>query len=237
VSTPSPNGLHSRRLVSGGSADNITVVAGRTLQRLVAGLFGSPIFWALFVGIAFSLPLARVIRAKLPPHLPVLGTISDFELVDQNERPYGTSELRGRVWLASAIDTRSPSADNLASALGKIQHRVVNLGPAFHLVTLGLDPAVDTQPALLEFTRHRRVSPRMWSFLSGDDEGVGRARQALGLRREGPVGKAEAMTPGGPMAVVLVDSQMRVRGRYDLSDPDAIDTLLYHTGLLVNRGD
>ena len=39
------------------------------------------------------------------------------------------------------------------------------------------------------------------------------------------------------MAVVLVDGQMRVRGRYDLSDPDAIDTLLYHTGLLVNRGD
>jgi len=204
----------------------------------VAGLFGRPIFWALFVGIAFSLPIARVLRTKLPPHLPVLGTISDFELVDQNERPYGTSELRGRVWLASAIETGSAStAEKLAANLGKIQHRVVNLGPAFHLVTLGLDPAVDTQPALLEFTRHRRVSPRIWSFLSGDAEGVRNARQALGLRVEKGAEPTADTPTGGPMAVILVDAQMRVRGRYDLSDPDAIDTLLYHTGLLVNRGD
>jgi cytochrome oxidase Cu insertion factor (SCO1/SenC/PrrC family) len=108
------------------------------------------------------------------------------------------------------------------------------LGPAFHLITLGLDPAVDTQPALLEFTRHRRVSPRMWSFLSGDADAVRTATRALGLRAEA---KGATQASGGPMSVILVDGQMRVRGRYDLSDPDAIDTLLYHTGLLVNRGD
>jgi protein SCO1/2 len=193
----------------------------------VAGLFGRPVFWAVFVGIGFVLPLIRVLRTPLPPHLPVLGTVSDFELVDQNERPYGTSELRGRVWLASTIETASGSAaDKLATELGKIQRRVDNLGPAFHMVTLGLDAAIDTQPALLEFTRHRRVSPRMWSFLSGSADDVRRAKQALGLEAS-----------RGATQVMLVDGQMRVRGRYDLSDPDAIDTLLYHTGLLVNRGD
>ncbi len=216
--------------------DGPLVIAGRTLQRLAARLFGSPIFWTFFVALAFSLPLARVLRAKVPPHLPVLGRISDFELVDQNERPCGTTELRGRVWLASAIETTSGStADQLATELGKIQRRVDNLGSAFHLVTLGLDPAIDTQPALLEFTRHRRVSPRIWSFLSGDADAVRNARQALGLRVEG--GEPTAAAPGGPLAVILVDAQMRVRGRYDLSNPEAIDTLLYHTGLLVNRGD
>ena len=163
-----------QRRTSGG----VSVVAGRTLQRLVAGLFGRPIFWAFFVGIAFCLPLVRVLKTQLPPNLPVLGTISEFELVDQSGRPYGTSELKGRVWLASAIETGSPTADKLAKALGKIQHRVVNLGPAFHLVTLGLDPDIDTQPALVEFIQHRRVSPRIWSFLSGDAEGIKRARQA-----------------------------------------------------------
>jgi protein SCO1/2 len=203
------------------------VSTGRALQQAVAGLFGRPVFWAVFVGIAFVLPLVRVLRTPLPPHLPVLGTVSDFELVDQNERPYGTNELKGRVWLASTIETSSEStADKLAAQLGKIQHRVVNLGPAFHLVTLGLDASVDTQPALLEFTRHRRVSPRIWSFLSGNADDVLRAKRALGLEPS-----------ASRTQVMLVDGQMRVRGRYDLSDPDAIDTLLYHTGLLVNRGD
>jgi protein SCO1/2 len=189
------------------------------------------VFWVLFVGIAFCLPLLRVLRTPMPPHLPVLGTVSDFELVDQNERAYGTNELKGRVWLASAIETGSASADKVAAALGKIQHRVVNLGPAFHLVTLGLDPAIDTQPALLEFTRHRKVSPRIWSFLSGNTDSIRAAKQALGLGGR----NGDQVTSAG--AVILVDGQMRVRGRYDLSDPDAIDTLLYHTGLLVNRGD
>ena len=39
-----------------------------------------------------------------------------------------------------------------------------------------------------------------------------------------------------PFTVLLVDGKMQVRGRYDLTDPSAIDVLLYHTGLLVNRG-
>jgi protein SCO1/2 len=231
VSIPSPNSTtYSAATTSRAAA--AASRAGAAVQRLLAGLFGRPVFWVVFVGIAFVLPITRVVRTKLPPRLPIFGTISDFELVDQNDRPYGTSELKGRVWLASAIQTASgPQAEKLAGELGKIQNRVVNLGPAFHMVTLGLDPAADTQPALLEFTRHRRVSPRMWSFLSGNGDAVHAAQQALGLHAEGAAPRT------GPMDVVLVDAQMRVRGRYDLSDPDAIDTLLYHTGLLVNRGD
>jgi len=47
----------------------------------------------------------------------------------------------------------------------------------------------------------------------------------------------EALGRGGPLSVVLVDQKMRVRGRYDLGEPGAVDLCLYHAGLLVNRGD
>jgi protein SCO1 len=183
-------------------------------------LLGSPLFWVLFLVVAFGWPVVRVARTALPPALPVLGAVPEFDLVDQAGRPFGTAEVRGRVWLLSTVQTASPSADKLATELGKVQHRVRNLGTAFRLVTAGVDPEVDSRENLLEFTSHHRVSPRMWAFLSGD---------SVALRG--------ASAHGGPMSVVLVDQQMRIRGRYDLGDPDAIDLLLFHAGLLVNRGD
>ena len=192
------------------------------MQRLAARLVGSPLFWVLFLVVAFGWPLVRVARTALPPPLPVLGAVPSFELVDQNGQPYGTGQLKGRVWLLSAIEIATPSADKLATEIGKIQHRVRNLGPAFHLVTIAVDPEMNDPARLLEFAGHHRVSPRMWSFLSGDVDATRRAAAAAGDRS---------------LSVVLVDQQMRARGHYDLADPTAIDLLLYHAGLLVNRGD
>ena len=197
------------------------------LQRWVAGLFGRRAFWVLFVLVAFSWPISRVIHRAMPPKLPVLGTIAAFELVDQTGHAFGTADLQGRVWVLSTIQTSSASAVDLAKELGKIQHRVRNLGQAFHLVTVGLDPVGDAPDRLLEFSGRYRVSPRIWSFLSGEPGALLRAQATIGLERDA----------SGPLSVAVVDGKMQVRGRYDLADPTAIDTLLYHVGLLVNRGD
>jgi protein SCO1/2 len=219
------------------------------LQRWASGLLGRRAFWALFVLVAFCWPISRVIRKALPPKLPVLGAIESFALVDQMGHPFGAAELRGRVWVMSAIHTPSAPAADLAKELGKIQHRVRNLGTAFRLVTVGLDPVADTPDRLLEFANGHRVSPRLWSFLSGDPATLQRAHAALGLRSVAPDSfewpgalrsSGPRASPGiaaGPLSVAVVDGQMRVRGWYDLTDPTAIDTLLYHVGLLVNRGD
>jgi protein SCO1 len=216
-------------------------IAAGAAQRLAARLLGRRGFWAFFLVIAFGWPLVRVARTALPAHLPVLGTITPFELVDQGGRPYGTAELNGRVWLASVIRTTTPSSGELATELGKIQHRVRNLGPAFHLVTVGIDPQKDTPAALADFSSQHRVSPRRWSFLSGDEQSLAKAKEALGLGSVRPAGgdgaQQGALASAGPLTVALVDAQLRVRGRYDLADGTAIDTLLYHVGLLVNRGD
>ena len=174
----------------------------------------------LFVVVIAGWPIVRVARTALPPALPVMGTVDDFQLVDQGGRSFGAADVRGRVWILGAVQSASHSADKLATELGKIQHRARNLGPAFHIVTAGTDLQVDSRENLLEFASHHRVSPRMWSLLSGDTEL---------LRRWS--------AQGGPLSVVLVDQKMRVRGRYDLAEAGAIDTVLYHAGLLVNRGD
>jgi hypothetical protein len=214
VSTSSPS---TRGRVT---AEGDVLPAEGAIQRVLARLLGSWIFWVLFVVVAFGWPIVRFARTELPPPLPVLASVDDFALVDQHGKPFGAGDVRGRVWLLSSIETGSPTADKLATELGKIQHRGRNLGPAFHIVTAGTDPRLDTRESLFEFTTHHRVSPRIWSFLSGD---------TAALRK--------SSAHGGTLPVVLVDQRMRVRGQYDLAEPGAVDMVLYHVGLLVNRGD
>ena len=52
-----------------------------------------------------------------------------------------------------------------------------------------------------------------------------------------PQVQVTAITSRAEAGVKVADYFQSLRGRYDLADPTAIDTLLYHVGLLVNRGD
>src|SRR5437867_474496 len=139
-----------------------------SLDERVSRVVGRPIFWIMFLGVIFALPIVRSVRARLPPPLPLLGTISDFTLSDQRGERFGSGELRGKVWVADFIFTRCPTeCPLLTERMGKIQHRARNLGNAFQLVSFTVDPEWDTPARLDAYARAHRASPRMWAFLSG----------------------------------------------------------------------
>jgi len=169
-----------------------------------------------------SWPIVRSARRTLAPALPVLGTLSDFRLQDQSGRDYGSSELRGKIWVAGAISTACNACSELTAAMGRIQHRARNLGASFHLISLGVDPARDTAAALAEHGKRHRASPRMWSFLTGD-RAVIEAVVAAG-RLEGHHGR-----------LALIDPRMQIRGYYFAHQRDEIDRLLRDAGLVAAR--
>ena len=206
---------------------------------MVASLVGRPSFWALFVGALFAWPIAWSIAAPLPPRLPVLAELPPFELTDQDGRPFGTKELEGRVWVASFIFTRCTTVcPAVTTRMGKVQDRTRQLAPAFHLVSFSVDPGYDTPERLAEYARVHHASPRLWSFLTGDEAAV-KETVVKGLKtamgREGPEGAPEGIFHGSHL--VLVDARGRVRAYYDPDEPAAVDTLVRDVGLLVNLGD
>ena len=206
---------------------------------MVASLVGRPSFWALFVGALFAWPIAWSIAAPLPPRLPVLAELPPFELTDQDGRPFGTKELEGRVWVASFIFTRCTTVcPAVTTRMAKVQDRTRQLAPAFHLVSFSVDPGYDTPERLAEYARVHHASPRLWSFLTGDEAAV-KETVVKGLKtamgREGPEGAPEGIFHGSHL--VLVDARGRVRAYYDPDEPAAVDTLVRDVGLLVNLGD
>jgi protein SCO1 len=195
---------------------------------------GNPLFWVLLVATISGLSVVRAMATKLPPPPPVMGKLGDFEFIDQNGRPFGAAELKGRVWVANFIFTRCPTICPLQTEkMGQVQHRSRNLGEAFHIVSFDVDPEFDTPEKLLEYAGKHRVSPRMWSFLSAPYDLL---QKTVVQDMKISMGKDENNNVFHGTHVVLVDAKMQIRGYYDVAAEDGVDKLMKDIGLLVARG-
>jgi protein SCO1/2 len=204
--------------------------------RLQHWIVNPMFFGALAVSLA-GFQIVRAVTAELPPMPPTLGEVPAFGLVDQHARPFGSAELRGRVWIANFIFTRCPTVCPVfTEKMARLQDRVKHATPALHLVSFSVDPDHDTPAVLFEYARKHRASPRMWSFLTGAPEDVRKTVQSglkIAMERRGEPGDVPDILHGTHF--VLIDQRLRIRGYYDSDDPSAIDAMLRDAGALLNR--
>ena len=197
-----------------------------------------PVAWALLVAFIAAWPIVWALRTPMPPRLKVLGTLPPFELTAQDGSPFGSKDLAGRVWVASFIFTRCDTVcPAITRQMARIQGRTRNLEPAFHLVSISVDPEFDDPARLAVYAREHRASPRMWTFLTGPADEV-HDTVVRGLRvsmgREPEHQGRDGMFHGTHL--VLVDGEGRIRGYYDPEDADAVERVVRDAALLVNRG-
>lgn len=148
--------------------------------------------------------------------LPVIATLPAFELRDQQDRPYGLSDMKGHVTVVSFIFTTCRSiCPTLTTKMRGLQERFSDRDVRF--VSFSVDPESDTPAVLREYARNYHADERTWTFLTGPTDDVNRAvvrgfRVAMGER-----------SPGGDDIMhsshfVLVDAAGRVRGYYASDD-------------------
>jgi protein SCO1 len=205
----------------------------------VAALVTKPLFWVVVVLFGVAVPILNQVRRAPPPPLPVLGTLPDFRLVDQQGQAFGGAELRGYVWVAGFIFTRCPTiCPAITARMAKIQHRARGIEPGFRLVSFSVDPAYDTPARLDEFARRYRASPRMWKMLTGPlDQMKSTVEEGLKIAMGEPVGENDFASLFHGTHFVLVDRELRIRGYYDSNAPDVEDRLLHDATMLINRGN
>jgi len=213
--------------------------AGPRPPGRVAALVSRPLFWVVVVLVGLAIPVLNQVLRAPPAPLPVLGTLPDFRLVDQQGQPFGGAELRGYVWVAGFIFTRCPTiCPALTARMAKIQHRARGIENGFRLVSFSVDPAYDTPARLDEFARHYRASPRMWKMLTGPlDAMKSTVEDGLKIAMGKPQGENDFASLFHGTHFVLVDRDLRIRGYYDSAAPDTEDRLLHDATMLINRGD
>lgn len=164
--------------------------------------------------------------------LPDLGTVPPFTLTSHAQRPFGTADLTGKVWVANFIFTRCPTVCPLFTAkMRDVQRRVP---PEVQLVSFSVDPEYDTPPRLEAFAAKHRASFVNWAFVTGELAAIKAAvteGMKVGFGRDPRSQEVTGLFHGTHF--VLVDGSGAIRGYYEMNEPGATDRLVRDVARLV----
>lgn len=211
-----------------------------TLENLVR----SKVFWICFFLLTFSYPIYRSINRELPPELPRLAKVPEFTLTNEFGKPFGSKDLKGRIYMASFLFTSCPTTcPGLVERMKVAQKRLKGLGQKVALVSFTVDPVIDTPEVLFRYSRKNKANPYVWHFLTGSHKELSALlidgfKVPMGEKEavEGVVGEETVtlMDIAHTEKLALVDEEGNIRGYYS-TDKYGMDKMMIDVGLLVNR--
>lgn len=209
--------------------------AERDAPQRRRSLFENPFVWAALAGLVL-IPLLRPLLRFEPPPPPVLASLPQFALVDQDGARFDNRRLDGEVHVVGFVFTRCTTVCPFVTAsLARLARRYDEANdPNVKLLLISVDPEHDTPEVLREYARSRGLGPARWRLVTGEPEAVRR------LVVEGfLVAMGEPATTGGLVEVAhtgrlaLVDHQGGIRGYYDTSE-EGLDEV-FHRSRTVSR--
>lgn len=101
--------------------------------------------------------------------LPIYGSISSFQLVDQNNSIFDSSSLSGHPTVVNFIFTSCAHAcPMLSRQMAKIQDKTKDIsGGEVRLISISVDPERDTPSKLREYGLRYGANFKRWTFLTG----------------------------------------------------------------------
>jgi cytochrome oxidase Cu insertion factor (SCO1/SenC/PrrC family) len=135
-------------------------------------------------------------RKSAPPPLLSPGA---WELVDQDGQPFGSEQLKGKVWIASFFFTRCPSiCPALMKKMKEVHGRFEGQEDKVHFVSFTVDPEYDQPPILSAYRNEKDMAAANWSFVTGKPEsvhGVLVKQLKQGIGKKTPINSALAKDP------------------------------------------
>jgi protein SCO1/2 len=168
---------------------------------------------------ACLLPSIASSHIPIPPKEPseigrrvVKKTVADFQLSDQDSRPFKFTSTRGKLILVTFIFTTCPDVCPLLTAkLAAIQRTLEeNKFRNYFLLSITTDPERDTAPALKQYARHFKADFHNWAFLTGSPQELAKVWKLFGIN----VTKNESGQVQHTSLTTLVDSQGNRRVDY-----------------------
>ncbi len=141
-------------------------------------------------------------------------------MTDSEGRPFNSSQLAGKVWVADFIYTLCPGpCPRMTSQMHKVE-RQISGDPDVRLVSFSVDPDHDSPPVLNAFA-HRFGGPAPdWIFLTGS-----RATVHLLAYQTFHVGDIIGRMDHSTKFIV-VDKHGAIRGYYSSFDADGIPQMM-----------
>lgn len=188
-----------------------------------------------FTAVLFSCGGKKEPVAYEPKEIPVLGkeSITAFGFIDQNGDTVTEADVNGKIWVADFFFTSCPTI------CPKMKNEMLRVWETFKdddrvlILSHTIDPEHDTREVLKEFADRLEITGNRWRFITGDKDSIyAMAERYMISAAEDP------SAPGGLVhsgAFVLLDGERRIRGYYDGTNPQAVDSLMSDMKALLKK--
>ena len=161
------------------------------------------------------------------------GTVPNFQLTNQNNQPFGSTQLAGKIWIADFIFTSCPGpCPMVSSRMSELQRPLEKTD--VHLVSFSVDPEKDTPEVLRGYADKLKAQPARWDFLTGSKSTIYDLSKN-GFKLAVSDGSEEAGVPVHSTRMVLVDRHGEIRGYYEATAADAVTKVLADTSHLLRE--
>ncbi|MDG1760742.1 MAG: SCO family protein [Flavobacteriaceae bacterium] len=158
-------------------------------------------------------------------HIKKYHQIADFSFINQNGKTITQNDYKGFIYVADFFFTTCPTicpimTDNMVF----LQQQLTDI-PNVKLLSHTVTPEIDSVPVLKKYALKKGVDDSRWNLVTGEKKEIYSLARASYM-------VVKTSVDGGPFDMihtenfVLVDPQGRIRGYYDGTQTEAMQTLL-----------
>ncbi|HET6513232.1 MAG TPA: SCO family protein [Candidatus Kapabacteria bacterium] len=149
--------------------------------------------------------------------LPVLSTVPDFSLIDQDGKSIQLADLNGKIWLADLIFTKCEGiCPTMSGNFSRLQKSLASTD--VRLVSFSVDPEYDSGAVLREYASRYNADPAKWTFVTGHRPTIFSLAQKGFLLGVDSAGLSPDALVTHSEKFVLIDKKGQMRGYYDGTD-------------------
>jgi len=151
--------------------------------------------------------------------------IADFNLTNQNGETITEEFYKDKIYIADFFFTTCLTiCPVMTDHMVEIQEKIKDDKEVF-LLSHTVFPVSDSVPVLKEYAEEKGVIDEKWNLVTGDKKEIyDLARKSyLATKSQGDAGPYDMIHTEN---FILVDKKSQIRGFYDGTDPEAIETLM-----------
>ena len=150
-------------------------------------------------------------------------TIPPFQFTNQQGKVVSSSDLNGKIYLANFFfATCKTICPKMNEQVKRVQDAFKGQKD-FQIISFTVDPDNDSVEALAAYAKNMGADNSLWWFLTGNKDSI------YALARNGFLVPAAIGASGDffhSQDLMLIDKENRMRGLYDGTEPNEVDTLI-----------
>ena len=157
--------------------------------------------------------------------------IAPFSLTNQNGKTVTERDYLDKIYVADFFFTTCPTiCPKMTENMGALQKEFL-ADPQVKFISYSVTPQIDTVAQLKKYALEKGVVDSKWNLVTGDKKEIYTlARKSyLAVKEQGDGGPYDMIHTEN---FILVDPVQRIRGFYDGTDPQAMQTLITDIALL-----